>query len=342
MADLDITNRRHPQDGRIEFRRDGVSTDLRVSILPTQFGSRVVMRILDRSVALKSLDDLGFNPRNAKVFRRLISKPYGIILVTGPTGSGKTTTLYAAVNEIKSDFANFMTCEDPIEYTLPGVNQSQVDERSGVTFASQLRAILRQDPDAILVGEIRDAETAETAIRAAMTGHLVLSTLHCNDAPGAIPRLINMGMDPFLVSTSLVGIVGQRLLRALCPHCKSRRTPTEDELATLISCGIQKVDHVWDAVGCQVCQNSGYLGRFGVHEVMAVTEQVSDLIAKESSLELLRDAAAPYGYRPMGADAAWRVARGETTLEEARRLVSIDPFEKFSDESPIIDMPLAS
>lgn len=342
MADLDITNRRHPQDGRIEFRRDGLSTDLRISILPTQFGSRVVMRVLDRSVAVKTLDELGFAERNAKIFRRMIRKPYGIILVTGPTGSGKTTTLYAAVNEIKSEHSNFMTCEDPIEYTLEGVNQSQVDERSGLTFNSQLRAILRQDPDAILVGEIRDPETADTAMRAAMTGHLVLTTLHCNDAPGAFPRLSNMGIDPFLVSTSVVGVLAQRLLRTLCPSCKSRRTPDEEELATLRSFGIPKLDHIWQAVGCEACQNTGYRGRFGVHELLPVTEHVASLIAKEASIEELREAATPFGYRPMSADAAWRVARGETTLEEARRLVAIDPFERFDDDTELADLPLAS
>ena len=342
MADLDITNRRHPQDGRIEFRRDGLSTDLRVSILPTQFGSRVVMRVLDRSVALKTLDELGFSDRNAKIFRRLIRKPYGIILVTGPTGSGKTTTLYASVNEIKSEHSNFMTCEDPIEYTLDGVNQSQVDERSGVTFAAQLRAILRQHPDAILVGEIRDSETAETAMRAAMTGHLVLSTLHCNDAPGAFPRLSNMGIDPFLVSTSVMGVLAQRLLRCLCPACKTKREPDEDELATLQSFGVPKLDYIWQAVGCEECQRTGYRGRFGVHELLPVTEHVASLIAREASIEEIREAARPFGYRPMSADAAWRVARGETTLAEARRLVAIDPFERFDDGPDLIDMPLAS
>lgn len=341
MADLDITIRRHPQDGRIEFRRERVSTDLRVSCLPTQFGSRVVMRVLDRSVAIKKLDELGFNPRNAKLFRKLIQKPHGVILVTGPTGSGKTTTLYAAVNEIKNSTTNFMTCEDPIEYSLDGVNQSQVDERSGLTFAAQLRAILRQDPDAILVGEIRDGETAETAMRAAMTGHLVLSTLHCNDAASSIARLTNMGVEPFLLSTSISGVVAQRLLRVLCT-CAQKVEPSEEDLQTLHALGAKQVDHVWEPVGCEACHHTGYSGRVAVHEVMPVSEHVAALIAKGCPTEELRAAAAIFGYRPMYEDALARVLSGKTSLAEARRLVAFDDFERYDEESEAEDLPLAS
>ncbi|HWA83191.1 MAG TPA: GspE/PulE family protein [Fimbriimonadaceae bacterium] len=339
MADLDITIRRHPQDGRIEFRRDNMSTDLRVSCLPTQFGSRVVMRVLDRTVAIKKLDELGFNTRNAKLFRKLIQKPHGVILVTGPTGSGKTTTLYAAVNEIKDSATNFMTCEDPIEYSLDGVNQSQVDERSGLTFAAQLRAILRQDPDAILVGEIRDGETAETAMRAAMTGHLVLSTLHCNDAPSAVARLTNMGVEPFLLSTSLSGVVAQRLLRVLC-KCKKQIKPSEEDMQTLRALGAKDVPHIWAPAGCEACHHTGYAGRVAVHEVMPVSEHVSALIAKGGSSEDLRAAASIFGFRPMYEDALARVLEGMTSLAEACRLVAFDDFERYDDEP--VDLPLAS
>lgn len=342
MADLDITIRRHPQDGRIEFRRGRIRTDLRVSCLPTQFGSRVVMRVLDRSVAIKKLDELGFNDRNVSLFRKLIRKPHGIVLVTGPTGSGKTTTLYAAVNEIKDSSSNFMTCEDPIEYSLDGVNQSQVDEKSGLTFAAQLRAILRQDPDAILVGEIRDSETAETAMRAAMTGHLVLSTLHCNDAASAIPRLLNMGIDPFMMSTTVNGIVAQRLLRVLCPSCKEEREPSKEDLLTLHSLRATKVDRVWAAVGCDRCHRTGYSGRIGVHEVLPVSEHVASVIAKGESAEAIRAAASVYGFRPMSEDALSRVLTGQTTLNEARRLVSFDDFERFDTQGESVDLPLAS
>jgi len=342
MADLDITIRRHPQDGRIEFRRDRITTDLRVSCLPTQYGSRVVMRVLDRSVAIKKLDELGFNATNAKLFRKLISKPYGIVLVTGPTGSGKTTTLYAAVNEIKDSASNFMTCEDPIEYSLDGVNQSQVDEKSGLTFAAQLRAILRQDPDAILVGEIRDGETAETAMRAAMTGHLVLSTLHCNDAPGAIPRLMNMGIDPFMLSTCVNGIVAQRLLRVLCPECKTPREPSDEDLQTLSALGARNANKVWEAVGCEACHKTGYAGRIAVHEVLPFSEHVAALVAKGDATEAIRAEASVYGYLPMSKDALARVLAGQTTLSEARRLVAFDDFERVGDEVAVEVLPLAS
>ncbi len=205
--------------------------DLRVSTLPTQYGERVVMRILDRSTASMSLDELGFSPHNLLAFNSLIRKPHGIILVTGPTGSGKTTTLYAALNALRSPTTNIMTCEDPVEYELEGISQSNVNERAGLTFARQLRAILRQDPDVVLVGEIRDAETAEIAFRAALTGHLVLSTLHCNEAAGAVSRLLDMGVPPFLIASTVVGVVAQRLVRRLCPHCKREYFPDDDTLA---------------------------------------------------------------------------------------------------------------
>ncbi|HTQ11912.1 MAG TPA: GspE/PulE family protein, partial [Fimbriimonadaceae bacterium] len=328
MADLDITIRRHPQDGHLEFRDNGIATDVRVSCFPTIFGSRVVMRLLDRSIPIRRLVDLGFSPLNYELFNSMIRRPHGIVLVTGPTGSGKTTTLYSAVNEIKDMATNLMTCEDPVEYCFDGVNQSQVDERSGLTFATQLRAILRQDPDVILVGEIRDAETAETALRAAMTGHLVLSTLHTNEAAGAFPRLLNMGMSPFMLSTSINGIVGQRLLRRLCDDCKAQRTPTEADLATLHALGAKGVESVWHAGGCDRCAGTGYAGRIAVHEVLPVSEHIAGLVARGECVETIKAEAAEYGYRPIGTDALSRILTGVTSLTEAQRMLTLSDFPK--------------
>ncbi len=231
MAQLDIVEYRVPQDGRIALQIEGRSVDMRVSVLPNHYGQRVVLRVLDKGVALRKLEDLGFASHNRTLFQNLISKPYGLIVVTGPTGSGKTTTLYAAINQLKAITNNIMTCEDPIEYDLDGINQSPVNEKVGLTFAAQLRAVLRQDPDIVLVGEIRDQETAETAIRAALTGHLVLSTIHCNDAASVVPRLTDMGIEPYLLSTALIGTTAQRLVRVLCPHCKKKAMPTAEEQA---------------------------------------------------------------------------------------------------------------
>jgi type IV pilus assembly protein PilB len=320
MADLDVADHRLPQDGRIAVKLGERHIDLRVSILPCQYGSRSVFRVLDRNVALRELGDLGFNHHNVGIFRDLIEKPYGIVLVTGPTGSGKTTTLYAALNEIRDEATNIITCEDPIEYQIPGISQSQVHEKIGLTFASQLRSILRQDPDVILVGEMRDQETAEIAIRAALTGHLVLSTLHCNDAPSAIPRLADMGVQPYLVATSLIGVVAQRLLRVLCPHCKRLEDPTPRDLAIMKAFG-KSLPQVWAPVGCGQCNGAGYAGRMAVHEILPVSEDMQRSIANGDSVEVLREKGAQHGYRPMPIDAWDRVEKGLTTFEEARRLI---------------------
>lgn len=339
MADLDIANHRQPQDGRIEIRGGKRSMDLRVSVLPTLYGSRVVMRVLDRAVALKSLDQLGFSDFNAELFRNMIMRPHGMILVTGPTGSGKTTTLYAAINEIKDVETNIMTCEDPVEYDLAGINQSQVNEKAGLTFAAQLRAILRQDPDVVLVGEIRDRETAETAIKAAMTGHLVFSTLHANDAPSSVPRLLDMGVEPYLLSTSLVGVVAQRLLRTLCVDCK-QPTKVADSEKPFIEGTVGFVpDSVFGPVGCPKCNNTGYRGRVGVHEILPVTEEVQQMISKRDTTEHIRHAAAPYGFHPMSYDAVQRVLAGKTSLREAQRLVVFDTFRRIDQTSTL---PIAS
>jgi len=329
MADLDIVEYRVPQDGRMALQFGTNTIDLRVSCLPSLHGQRIVMRVLDKSIGLRRLDDLGFDPENLAILRSLVEKPYGLLLATGPTGSGKTTTLYAAIQEMRRDGQNVMTCEDPVEYDLEGVNQSQVNERVGLTFAEQLRAILRQDPDIVLVGEVRDHETAETAVRAAMTGHMVLSTLHCNDAPSAIARLLDLGIDPFLLSTSLIGTMSQRLVRRLCPTCRREEEPTPEETEMMVRhFGVEGVDRVWRAIGCDKCHKTGYKGRVAVSEIMPVVEEIAALIAARAPLEQIKTAASLYGYLPMQSDAMVRVARGETSLDEARRTVFFDTIQR--------------
>lgn len=321
MADLDIVEFRLPQDGRIGAEVDGREVDLRVSVLPNHRGQRIVLRILDKSLSLKRLDELGFSDHNLGMFRSLVTKPYGIVLVTGPTGSGKTTTLYAALAELRNGKNNIMTCEDPIEYEIDGINQSQVNEKVGLTFAAQLRAILRQDPDIILVGEIRDRETAETAIRASLTGHLVLSTLHCNDAPSALPRLMDMGIDPFLLSTSLIGVTAQRLVRLLCPHCKVNYQPTPEEAAMLSTHGLDARTVLYGPRGCPACTQTGYKGRQAIHEILPVGGEVATLLSEHAAMEKVREGAGRIGYLPMLADAARLVLSGVTSLCEAQRVV---------------------
>lgn len=313
MADMDIAERRVPQDGRITIKVEGRQVDLRVSTLPIQYGERVVMRVLDRDRNVRQLDELGFSPRNLMAFRWLLQQPNGIILVTGPTGSGKTTTLYAALREIRSTTRNIITCEDPIEYELEGINQSNVNEKAGLTFAAQLRAILRQDPDVVLVGEIRDQETAEIACRAAMTGHLVLSTLHTNDAVSAIPRLIDMGVEPFLISSSLAGVVAQRLVRVICPHCKQEYEPTLAEIQVIG----RPVEKLYRGAGCSACGGRGYLGRISIHEVLVVGEEIRNLTVQHVPSGQFLEAALRKGMIPMSQDGIEKAIQGITTLEEA-------------------------
>ncbi|MCE5197353.1 MAG: ATPase, T2SS/T4P/T4SS family [Armatimonadota bacterium] len=324
MAEMDIAEKRKPQDGRIALKIHGKSVDLRISSLPIQYGERVVLRILDKSVQQFSVERLGFNQSDLATFESLIRKPHGIILVTGPTGSGKTTTLYAALTHIKSEETNIMTCEDPIEYELEGVNQSAVNVRAGLTFAAQLRAILRQDPDVILVGEIRDAETAEIAFQAAMTGHLVFSTLHCNTAPGAITRLVDMGVEPFLIGSSVIGVLAQRLVRMLCPSCKTPYVPTLDELASL---GMQDMEgqvEFFRPVGCQRCNMRGYTGRLAVFEMMPVTEDMRRLTIHNPTADQVRDVAVAAGMKSMRDHAVEKIIAGLTTIDEVRRRVFIE------------------
>ena len=325
LAEMDIAERRLPLDGRIAMRVEGKNIDLRVSTLPTQYGERVVMRILDRSTASMSLDELGFSAHNLLAFNSLIRKPHGIILVTGPTGSGKTTTLYAALNALRSPTTNIITCEDPVEYELEGISQSNVNERAGLTFARQLRAILRQDPDIVLVGEIRDAETAEIAFRAALTGHLVLSTLHCNEAAGAVSRLLDMGVAPFLIASTVAGVVAQRLVRRLCPHCRREAFPDADTTAIYRSLGgdPKPGETLWEAPGCPKCEGKGTRGRVAVHEVLTTNTRINRLTMESAETHIIRDAAIENGMVPMIGDGLEKLRSGLTLLDDVQRKIGI-------------------
>jgi type IV pilus assembly protein PilB len=316
MADLDIAEKRRPQDGRIRVKDRERTIDIRVSTLPTDFGEKVVLRILDKSSLELDLSKLGFEESDLSKFRKTVRLPYGMILVTGPTGSGKTTTLYAALNEINRPEINITTIEDPIEYNLSGINQTHVRSEIGLTFAASLRSILRQDPNVIMVGEIRDSETAEIAIRAALTGHLVFSTLHTNDAASAITRLIDMGVEPFLVGSSLRMILAQRLLRKLCDNCKKIVSPTPDQDEEL---SISQNESFYGPSGCSHCNNTGYSGRTAIYEVLPIMNGMSDLIAKGALLGDLRKAAKSHGSVSLRAAAMIKARRGETSLDEITR-----------------------
>ncbi len=327
MAEMNIAERRLPQDGRISVMVEGRSVDMRVSSLPTQYGESLVLRILDKSGVRPELSQLGFSERNLKALNSLIRKPHGIFLATGPTGSGKTTTLYSAIHEIHTPDVNIITVEDPIEYELDGIRQSNVNEKAGLTFARQLRAILRQDPDIIYVGEIRDQETAEIAFRAALTGHLVFSTLHCNDAAGAITRLLNMGMDPFLVASSVVGVLAQRLVRKVCPQCARPAPPAEVDLQAfgvdLDSPEFHRAKFVAGA-GCDLCAGVGYKGRASVQELMVMDDAIRAMTLGRIPSHKIRQAAMARGMTTMRQDAASKVMLGITTFEEAQKRVYIE------------------
>ncbi len=319
MANLDIAERRIPQDGRIQMIVDGKPIDLRVSTLPTVYGENIVMRILDKSNLRVKLEDLGFGEMEGKV-RAMLDRPNGLILVTGPTGSGKTTTLYSALNEVSKIDKNTITLEDPVEYRLPLIRQSQVNVKAGMTFAAGLRAILRQDPDIVMVGEIRDAETAKIAVEAAMTGHLVLSTLHTNDAPSALPRLVDMGVEPFLVATATAGVLAQRLVRRICSACKISFDPPE---STLKAIGMEgKKVLLYRGEGCRVCSGSGYKGRLGVYEVMVMNEEIRDLVIQNASADKIRNAAMKFGMLTLRQDGIKKALEGLTTVEEVMRVTA--------------------
>ncbi len=324
MSDIDIAERRRPQDGRISLRVSGRQIDLRVSTLPTIYGEKVVMRILDNSTATLDLTDLGFLPDTLERFAESYNKPYGTILVTGPTGSGKSTTLYATLNVLNRPEVNIVTVEDPVEYRLNGINQVQVNKKAGLDFASALRSFLRQDPDIMLVGEIRDLETAQIAIESALTGHMVLSTLHTNDAPASISRLTEMGVEPFLVGSAVDAILAQRLARRLCSTCKVPYEPTLEALRTagwdLEAMG-NEIPTLYRAEGCSSCSGTGYKGRLALHELMVVTEEIERMTVERASTDEIKKVAESQGMRPLRDDGLAKVAQGLTTIEEIFRVV---------------------
>ncbi|HET7481466.1 MAG TPA: type II secretion system ATPase GspE [Actinomycetota bacterium] len=323
MADINIAERRIPQDGRIGLKVAKKSIDIRVATLPTVYGEKIVMRLLDKSSVLLQLQDLGFSQGNFGRFQESFRKPYGMILVTGPTGSGKSTTLYATLNILNQPDRNIITVEDPVEYRLPGVNQVQTNNKAGLTFSAALRSILRSDPDIILIGEIRDKETAQIAVESALTGHLVLSTLHTNDAPSAVTRLIDMGIEPFLVASSIDCVLAQRLARRLCPKCKESYVPSEEELisAKFAYDPQEELPSLYRAVGCTSCGKTGYKGRMAVHEVMTVSEDIERLAAERASAEEIGKVARAQGMLTLRQDGMDKVRQGHTSIEEILRVV---------------------
>jgi type IV pilus assembly protein PilB len=323
MADINIAERRLPQDGRIGIVVQGKQIDIRVATLPTVHGEKLVLRLLDKSSVLLKLQDLGFLPHNFGRFQESYRKPYGQILVTGPTGSGKSTTLYATLNILNRPEVNAITVEDPVEYRLPGINQIQTNPKAGLTFASALRSILRADPDIVLIGEIRDAETAQIATEAALTGHLVLSTLHTNDAPSAMTRLVEMGIEPYLVASSLDCVLAQRLARKLCNRCKEAYQPTSDELiaSSFPWDPDREVPQMFRPIGCSSCGNTGYKGRMALQEVMVVTEEIEKLVVENSSSEVIRKVALEQGMITLRDDGLEKARMGMTSIEEILRVV---------------------
>jgi general secretion pathway protein E len=326
QAGLNIAEKRLPQDGRIRIKIAGKDIDIRVATAPTSYGERITMRLLDRSSILLDLTDLGFSPDIHKNMGALIQKSHGIILVTGPTGSGKTTSLYACLSVINSPDLNILTIEDPVEYQLDGVSQTQVNPKINLTFASGLRSFLRHDPDVIMVGEIRDLETAEIAIQAALTGHLVLSTIHTNDAPGAITRLVDMGVEPFLVASSIIGIMAQRLIRTLCPDCKESYPASAEEMRELglSSEMVGPKPTFWRGRGCPTCLNTGYQGRTGIHELMLPTDEVRQLILQNVDSNSIKKKAMTQGMRTLREDGARKVLAGITSSAEVLRVTGED------------------
>jgi type IV pilus assembly protein PilB len=323
MADINIAERRVPQDGRLSVNAHGKKIDLRVATLPTVWGEKVVMRVLDNTTAMLKLSDLGFSDSNYERYSQSFTKPYGMILVTGPTGSGKSTTLYATLNIVSRPEINVITVEDPVEYRIPGINQVQVNNKAGLTFAGALRSILRSDPDVVLIGEVRDHETAQIAIEAALTGHLVLTTLHTNDAPSAVTRLVEMGIEPFLVGSALDCVLAQRLARRICQKCREAYVP---DPADLLSARFPWVDGaelptLYRAVGCSACSKTGYKGRLALHEVMPVSEEIERMAVERASAVQISEVARTQGMMTLRDDGMAKVLAGVTTLEEILRVV---------------------
>jgi type IV pilus assembly protein PilB len=338
LSDMDIAERRAPQDGRFMVSIGGRTHDLRVSTLPTQYGEKVVIRLLESSAPLASFTTLGIPEAINRGVSELLSQPQGMILVTGPTGSGKSTTLYASLHKLKKPSVNIVTVEDPVEYVLPGVNQAHVNTKAGLTFASCLRSILRQDPNIIMVGEIRDLETAEIAMKAAQTGHLVLSTLHTNDAVSAIVRLLDLGIASFLISSSVSGILAQRLVRKLC-SCHSTQPATPEFHARLSQCGVRNLpSQMAVPVGCDRCDQTGYKGRVGIYELLTIDNTIRSLIRAGGTIEQMRDASRANGMRLMQEDAADKLCQGLTTMEEILRVVPVENVSR--EECPECSQPI--
>ncbi|MAE72933.1 MAG: type II secretion system protein GspE [Bdellovibrionaceae bacterium] len=325
MANMNIAEKRLPQDGRIPLKLAGKDIDVRVNSVPTAFGERIVMRLQDRSNVVLELEQLGFSERSLKMIGEILGKSYGILLVTGPTGSGKSTTLYASLQRLNSIDRNIITVEHPVEQRIHGIGQIQVNHKIGLTFASALRAILRQDPNIIMIGEIRDLETAEIAINASLTGHLVLSTIHTNDSSGAFPRLIDMGCEPFLIATSLLGVVAQRLVRLLCPHCKEPHTPSDIELTSM---GLTRADvegkSVFKPVGCSECNQKGYIGRTIIQELLMVTDEVRSLVMQRQDSGQIRKKAIAQGMVTFREHGIQKVLSGLTSIEEVLTNTQMD------------------
>jgi general secretion pathway protein E len=317
MANLNIAEHRLPQDGQSRVKIGEELVDIRVSVIPTAGGERVVLRLLDKGRGQLGLDEIGFGPQALTGLRQLIRVPHGIILLTGPTGSGKTTTLYAALNELNSEERNILTVEDPVEYQLPGIGQMQIRPKINLTFANCLRHILRQDPDIIMIGEIRDLETAEIAIQASLTGHLVLSTLHTNDAPSAVTRLMDMGIEPYLIASSVIGVLAQRLLRVICPACKQVDHPREP--IGLTGDG-QDAPTFYKGAGCETCNATGYRGRTGIFEMLLIDDEIRDLIIQRRGAHILKEAALKKGMTTLRDDGLAKAAQGITTIEEVYRV----------------------
>jgi type IV pilus assembly protein PilB len=323
MAEMNIVERRRPQDGQIETVVDGNELDIRVSTTSTQHGEKTVLRILDKARALYDLSSLGMPPDTAEMYGDIIRSPYGMVVCAGPTGSGKTTTLYATLMAINSDEINVMTVEDPVEYTFPTINQISIHEQAGVTFAAGLRSILRQDPDAILVGEIRDVETARIAIQAALTGHFVLSTIHATDATSALHRFLDMGIESFLLASSMLAVVGQRLIRRSCQACLAPYEPSTEDLAFYERAGMEPKETFYKGAGCMECSQTGYVGRIGVYEVLRVTDEMRDLIVRNATLDEIRELAVSQGMATLRDQALRLVADDVTTVAEVMRTIYI-------------------
>ena len=323
MAELDIAQRRLPQDGGIHVMVEGRPIDLRVSIMPGSFGEKVVIRVIDPHKVLFNFESLGFTYENLRLFRNVIQAPNGIVLVTGPTGSGKNTTLYAALAELNSEEVNICTVEDPVECNMAGINQFQVNQKAGFEFSTALRSLLRQDPDIIMVGEIRDEATANIAVQAALTGHLVLSTLHTNDAPGAVTRLLDLGVAPYLVSASLIAVLAQRLVRKICPNCKNEYEPSASIRKIVEGAGDETIKF-YRGVGCKKCRNTGYAGRIAIHELFVPNEKTAEMVNERASLKVIRAAALKNGMVPLQADGIEKVKAGIVSVEEVLRSAQVE------------------